>query len=64
MAHQKITRTEDPYNGFFADFIGHTKPYTALLKVHNILCGIALRENDFLSSKLANLSSQTGRIEK
>jgi hypothetical protein len=50
---KKITGTEDRHNSFFADLIDHAKPYAAFLKVHNILCEIALRENGFLSSKLA-----------
>jgi hypothetical protein len=36
----------------------------ALLKLQDILREIALRENDFLSSKLANLSSGTRGIGK
>jgi len=41
-----------------------TVSYTAFLNVHDILRGIALREDGFFSSKLVYRSAQTGRIEK
>ena len=46
--------------GLFAAFIDHSKLHAAFLNVHDIPCGIALREDSFLSSKLFNLSSDAG----
>jgi hypothetical protein len=48
---EKITRSETRYNGFFAGLIDHGKLHTAFLNVHDILRGIALREDGFLSLK-------------
>ena len=61
---EKITRSKNRYDGFFAGLIDHSKPHTAFLNVHDILRGIALHEYGFFSSKLVDPSSETGRIEK
>ncbi len=44
---QKIAASENRYNGFFAGLIDYSKPHTAFLNVHDILGGIALREDGF-----------------
>jgi len=61
---KKITRSQNRHNGLFAGFIHHGKLHAAFLNVHDILCGIALREDGFFSSKLANRSPQATRVEK
>jgi hypothetical protein len=61
---KEVTRPQNRHNGFFAGFIDHSKLHTAFLNVHDILCRIALREDGFFSSKLANLSPEASRIEK
>src|SRR5229473_3586795 len=61
---KKIARSKDSHNGFFARLIGHSELHTAFLNVHDILRGIALREDGLFSSKLFYISPQTGRIEK
>jgi hypothetical protein len=61
---KKIARSKDRHNSFFAGLIDHSKLHTAFLNVHYVLRGIALGEHGFITSKLANLSPQTGRIEK
>jgi len=38
--------------------------HTAFLNVQDILCGIALPEDGFFSSKLTNHSCQAGGLEK
>jgi len=57
---KKITRSKNCHNGFFAGFIDHGKFHAAFVNVHDILCGIALREDGFFSAKLSNLSPQAG----
>ena len=52
---KKVTRSQNRHNGFFAGLIDHSELYTAFLNVHDILRGIALREDGFFSSKLAYL---------
>ena len=61
---KKIARSKNCYNSFFACLIDHGKLHTAFPDVHDILRGIALREDGLFSSKLANHSPQTGRIEE
>ena len=61
---KKIARSQNRHDGFFAGLIDHSKLHTAFLNVHDILRGIALREDGFFSSKLGYLSPQTGRVEK
>src|SRR5216683_6978165 len=61
---KKIAASENRYNGFFAGLIDYSKPHTAFLNVHDILGGIALREDGFFSSKRVYLSAQTGGVEK
>jgi hypothetical protein len=51
-------------SGFFAGLTDHSKLHTAFLNVHDTLRGIALDEDGFFVSKLANFPSQTGRVEK
>jgi len=48
------------HNGLFAAPIDHGKPDAAFLNVHDVLRGIALREDDFSCSKPINLSPETG----
>jgi hypothetical protein len=53
--HPSPKKSPDPKDrdyGFFAGLIDHGKLHTAFLNIHNILCGIALRENGLFSSKL------------
>jgi len=57
---EKIARSKDRHNGFFPGLIDNSKLYTAFLNVNDTLRGITLREDVFVSSKLANLSPQTG----
>src|SRR4029077_5484393 len=57
---KKITRSQNRHNGLFAGFIDHGKLHAAFLNVHDILCGIALREDGFFSSKLSNPSPDAG----
>ena len=54
---KKITWSQNCHNGLFAGFIDHGELHAAFLNVHDIRCGVALREDDFFSSKLANFSS-------
>jgi hypothetical protein len=61
---KEITRSQNRHYGFFAGLMDHRKPHTAFLNVHDILRGIALREDGFFSSKFIYLSPQTGRVEK
>ena len=51
-------------NGFFAGLVDHRELYTAFLNIHNMLRGIALGEDGFLSSKFVHGSPQTGGVEK
>ena len=53
---KKITRSKERHNGFFAALIDDSELHTTFLNVHDILRGIALREDGFFSSKLSNLS--------
>ena len=61
---KKITRANDRHNGFFAGLIHHCELHTAFLNVHDIPRGSALREDGLFSSKLADYSPQTGRVEE
>ena len=61
---KKIARSQNCYNGFLSGLIDYSKLHTAFLNVQNILRGIALPEDDVFSSKLYNLFSHTGRVEK
>jgi hypothetical protein len=45
-------------------FIDHSELHAAFLNVHDILCGVALREDRFFSAKLSNRSAQASRVEK
>ena len=56
-----VVWSQNRHNGFFAGLIHHSKLHAAFLNVHDILRGIALCEDGFFSSKLANYSPQTGR---
>ena len=57
---KKITRSQNRHNRLFAGFIDHGKLHAAFLNVHDIQCGIALREDGIFSAKLSNLSPQAG----
>jgi hypothetical protein len=57
---KKITRSQNRYDRLFAGFVDYGKLHAAFLNVHDILCGIALREDGFFSAKLSNLSPQAG----
>ena len=57
---KKITRPQNRYNGFLPGLIHYSKLHTAFLNVHDVLRGVALCEDSFLSLKFANLSPQTG----
>jgi hypothetical protein len=57
---KEITRSKNPYNGLFAGLIDHDKLDAAFLNVHDILRGIALREDGFFSFKLGYRSPDTG----
>jgi len=61
---EEIARSKQRDNSFSAGFIDHRQLHAALPNVHYILCGIALCGDGFFSPKLANLSSQTGGVEK
>src|SRR5712664_3267013 len=61
---KKIARFKDRHNGYFAGLVDHSKLHTAFLNVHDILRGIALREDGFFCAKFFNLPPQTGRVEK
>jgi hypothetical protein len=61
---EEVSRSQNRYNRFSADRINDVKFHTAVLNVHYVLGAIALREDGFLFSELANLSSQTGRVKK
>jgi len=57
---KKIARSKDRNNGFFPGLIDNSELHTAFLNVNDTPRGITLREDVFVSSKLANLSPQTG----
>jgi hypothetical protein len=61
---EKIPRSQNRYNGFSAERIDDSKLYAAILNVHYVFGAIALREDGLFFPELANLSSQTGRVEK
>ena len=61
---EKIARPKNRHNGFFAGLIDHGEFYTAFLNIHDMLRGIALGEDGFLSSKFVYGSPQTGGVEK
>ena len=61
---KEVTRSQNRHNGLFASLIHHSKLHAAFLNVHDILCDVALREDGLFSSELANLSAETGRVEK
>src|SRR6202171_5692405 len=56
---KKIARSKDRHNGFFPGLIDNSKLHTAFLNVNDTPRRITLREDVFVSSKLANLSPQT-----
>jgi hypothetical protein len=49
---KKVARSQNRHNDFFAGLIDDRKPHTAFLNIHNILRGIALREDRLFSLKL------------
>jgi hypothetical protein len=61
---KKITGSENRYDGFFASLINYCKLDAAFLNVHDVLRGIALREDGFFFLKLGYLPAQTGGVEK
>jgi hypothetical protein len=61
---EKVSRPQNRYNGFSAERIDDSKLYAAVLNVHYVSGAIALREDGLFFSELANLSPQTGRVEK
>ena len=52
---QKIARSQNRHNGFFAGLIDHSKLHAAFLNVQDILRGIALREDGFFPRNLSTL---------
>jgi len=61
---KEIARSQNRYNGFFAGLMDHGKLHAAFPNVHDILCGVALREDSLFLSKVDNLPPKTGRIEE
>ena len=62
-AHE-IAGSQNRDNGFFAAPIDHSNFDASLANEHDILRGVALREDDFFPSKLGNRSPQASGVEK
>jgi len=61
---KEIARSQNGHDGFFAGLIDDRKLHTTFLNVHDIGGGIALREDNLLALKVADLATHTGGVEK
>src|ERR1700730_18516838 len=61
---KKIAWSQNRHDCLFADLIDNRESHTALLNVHHMLGGVALRKYGLFSSKFCDFSRHAGRIEK
>jgi len=61
---EEIAGAQNRYHGFPARFVDYRELHAALLKIHDVLGGIALGEDGLFSIELGDSSAQSGGVEK